>query len=64
MKTPSPSIRYRVLVLVAAAGLLSSCETAPYRQPVSPYTLYTAQEMRVLGQRYAGMNGEFGGRRR
>lgn len=45
-----------MLVLIAAAGALGSCETAPYRAPVSPYTIYTPQEMRMLGQRYEGRN--------
>jgi len=64
MKTPSRPIMQRMLVLISAAAWLSSCDTAPYRPPVSPYTVYTAQEMRILGQRYAGLNGERGGIRR
>ena len=64
MKTPFRLIMQRMLVLIAAAGLLSSCDTAPYRPAASPYTIYTQQEMRILGQRYAGMNGERGGNRR
>ena len=53
-----------MLVLMTAAGSLCSCSIEPQRPYVSPYSVYTAQEMRILGQRYAGMNGEYGGRRR